>query len=182
MTPAELSDHDLLARFRAGDGGALEALFVRYEGPVFRFLFGVLRDHHAAEDAFQATFLILARKAGGVRGSVPAWLHRVARRVAARAAKQARPMSRLAADPPAPVVPPPDFALRDTIVVLANGAAADGQPEIDEEADKVAYEVFKEELTAFAADLAKLVVRDGEGATKFVTVSVEVSALASYAY
>lgn len=67
-----------------------------------------------------------------------------------------------------------DMSTNDTIVVLANGIAADGQPEIDEATDKVGYEVFKEELTAFATDLAKLVVRDGEGATKFVTVSVEV--------
>lgn len=76
-----------------------------------------------------------------------------------------------------------DMSTNDTIVVLANGAAlseADSssevqQTEIDEEHDKEAYEVFKYELTAFAIDLAKLVVRDGEGATKFVTVSVQVS-------
>ena len=33
---------------------------------------------------------------------------------------------------------------------------------------------FREALTSFAAELAKLVVRDGEGATKFVTVTVAV--------
>jgi hypothetical protein len=58
---------------------------------------------------------------------------------------------------------------------LANGAAADtATPEIDEAKDKQAYEVFKKELTEFAIDLAKLVVRDGEGATKFVTITVKV--------
>ena len=46
----EPTDAELLARFRGGDGSALEPLFLRYEGPVFRFLFGVLKDHHAAED------------------------------------------------------------------------------------------------------------------------------------
>ena len=66
------------------------------------------------------------------------------------------------------------MSTNDTIIVLANGAAADGQPEIDESTDQEGYEIFRQELTAFAADLAKLVVRDGEGATKFVTVSVEV--------
>ncbi|KAJ3783177.1 ArgJ-like domain-containing protein [Lentinula aff. detonsa] len=40
-------------------------------------------------------------------------------------------------------------------------------------ADKEAFEVFKKELTDFTVDLAKLVVRDGEGATKFVTVTVK---------
>jgi glutamate N-acetyltransferase / amino-acid N-acetyltransferase len=68
-----------------------------------------------------------------------------------------------------------EMSTNDTIIVLANGAAADaGYPEIDQDKDAAAYEMFKDELTAFAVDLAKLVVRDGEGATKFVTVSVEV--------
>ncbi|OBZ66883.1 Arginine biosynthesis bifunctional protein ArgJ, mitochondrial [Grifola frondosa] len=69
-----------------------------------------------------------------------------------------------------------DMSTNDTIVVLANGAAisdSEIQEEIDEEHDKTAYETFRDELTAFATELAQLVVRDGEGATKFVTVSVE---------
>ncbi|KAI9062617.1 arginine biosynthesis bifunctional protein ARG7 [Trametes sanguinea] len=67
-----------------------------------------------------------------------------------------------------------DMSTNDTIIVLANGAAtAADEAEIDKERDPAAYETFKQELTSFAADLAKLVVRDGEGATKFVTVTVE---------
>jgi glutamate N-acetyltransferase/amino-acid N-acetyltransferase len=46
--------------------------------------------------------------------------------------------------------------------------------EISEEANPKEFAVFKEELRTFAEDLAKLVVRDGEGATKFVTVRVKV--------
>lgn len=68
-----------------------------------------------------------------------------------------------------------EMSTNDTIIVLANGAAAVDAKEIDEQTDKEAYEVFKNELTEFAIDLAKLVVRDGEGATKFVTVTVKVS-------
>ena len=64
-----------------------------------------------------------------------------------------------------------DVSTNDSIYALANGAAKG--PLIDEETDKEAYEVFKKELTDFAADLAQLVVRDGEGATKFVTVTVK---------
>lgn len=67
-----------------------------------------------------------------------------------------------------------DMSTNDTIVVMANGAANLELKEIDEESDLEGYEIFREELTSFAQDLAKLVVRDGEGATKFVTVSVEV--------
>jgi len=60
---AETTDAELLARFRAGDTTALEPLLLRYEGPVFRFLFGVLKDHHAAEDALQETFVQAIRHA-----------------------------------------------------------------------------------------------------------------------
>ncbi|KAH9479866.1 Arginine biosynthesis bifunctional protein ArgJ, mitochondrial [Psilocybe cubensis] len=66
-----------------------------------------------------------------------------------------------------------DMSTNDSIYVLANGAAAKDGAVIDEDTDKQGYEVFKKELTDFAADLAKLVVRDGEGATKFVTVTVK---------
>ena len=71
-----------------------------------------------------------------------------------------------------------DMSTNDTIVAFANGAAAGGEgaavEEIDEERDRAGYEAFRDELTSFAQDLAQLVVRDGEGATKFVTVSVDV--------
>ncbi|KAJ7760384.1 hypothetical protein B0H16DRAFT_1532129 [Mycena metata] len=70
-----------------------------------------------------------------------------------------------------------EMSTNDTILVLANGAAAakhDGKVvEIDEETDKEGFEIFKSELTQFAVELAQLVVRDGEGATKFVTVNVK---------
>lgn len=75
-----------------------------------------------------------------------------------------------------------DMSTNDTIVALANGAASVSDSsgwlqEIDEQVDPEGYEVFRNELTSFAIDLAQLVVRDGEGATKFVTVSVEVSSI-----
>lgn len=57
----------------------------------------------------------------------------------------------------------------DTIVILANGAA--GGKEITEESPD--YVPLRDAVAEFAADLAKLVVRDGEGATKFVTVNVK---------
>ncbi|KZT64489.1 putative glutamate N-acetyltransferase precursor [Daedalea quercina L-15889] len=68
-----------------------------------------------------------------------------------------------------------DMSTNDTIVVLANGAATDGSgaQEIDEQRDPEAYATFRDALTSFATELAQLVVRDGEGATKFVTVSVD---------
>lgn len=83
------ADAELLARFVADrDQGAFELLVWRHAAMVLRTCRGVLRDHHAAEDATQAAFLALARKAGAIgrREAVAAWLYRVAYRVAVRAA------------------------------------------------------------------------------------------------
>lgn len=62
-----------------------------------------------------------------------------------------------------------DTSTNDTVALLANGAA--GGPEISSESSED-HLAFQEVLTTFATDLAKLVVRDGEGATKFVTIRV----------
>jgi RNA polymerase sigma factor (sigma-70 family) len=97
-----LADAELLERFLDGgeveDAGggesAFEALVRRHGAMVFRVCSTILRDRHDAEDAFQATFLVLARQAGSIRNrtSLASWLHSVARRVAgyARLAAQRR--------------------------------------------------------------------------------------------
>ena len=85
------SDVQLLERFVATrDETAFEALVARHGRSVQAVCRDVLRDQHDAEDAFQATFLILVRKAGSlwVKDSLAAWLHRVARRVAVEANRQ----------------------------------------------------------------------------------------------
>src|SRR3984957_8046735 len=88
--PTGPTDADLLARFVATrDESAFELLVWRHAALVQRACKAVLRDHHAAEGAAPATFLVLARKAHtfAARGSVVGWLYRTARRVAVRAAK-----------------------------------------------------------------------------------------------
>ena len=83
MMSADDTDAELLERFRNGDGSALEPLFLRYEGSVFRFLFGVLKDHHAAEDALQETFVQAIRRAESVAAETfRGWLFTVAYRQA----------------------------------------------------------------------------------------------------
>jgi NAD-dependent oxidoreductase involved in siderophore biosynthesis len=63
---AGLSDGQLLDRFVAQrEEGSLEALVRRHGPMVWGVCRRVLRDHHDAEDACQATFLVLARKTGG---------------------------------------------------------------------------------------------------------------------
>jgi RNA polymerase sigma factor (sigma-70 family) len=87
-TTGDLTDEQLLEQFVSGDREAAEmaftALVVRHGPMVLRVCRIILRDPHEAEDAFQATFLVLARRAGSIckRGSAASWLHGVARRVA----------------------------------------------------------------------------------------------------
>ena len=118
-----LTDEQLLERFagRRGEAGeaAFEALILRHGPMVLGVCRRVLRDPHEAEDAFQATFLILARQAGSIRkGEVlGGWLCRVAYRVAARS--RALAARRGAIEQPALIpsaVPPPDeLAERDDL-------------------------------------------------------------------
>jgi RNA polymerase sigma factor (sigma-70 family) len=94
-TTGELTDGQLLERFATRDGEAAEMAFaalVERHGPmVLRTCRSVLHDPHAAEDAFQATFLVLVQKARGlwVRDSLGPWLHQVACRVSSCARAEA---------------------------------------------------------------------------------------------
>jgi RNA polymerase sigma factor (sigma-70 family) len=86
-----LSDAQLLGRFLSTRDGTAQAAFtalVGRHGPmVLSVCRQVLGDPHDAQDAFQATFLVLAGHAGSVRksDSLGSWLHGVALRVALRA-------------------------------------------------------------------------------------------------
>src|SRR5262249_15841043 len=76
---ADPSDARLLRRFvRERDESAFELLVWRHGAMVYGLCRRLLRDHHDAEDAFQATLLVLARKAGsiGKRESVGSWLYK----------------------------------------------------------------------------------------------------------
>ncbi len=107
-----LSDRQLLARFVADRDEASFAALVRRHGPmVLGVCRRVLRDYHDAEDALQATFLVLAKKAASlvIGESLGCWLYGVAYRAAlearefnARRRSRERPMKGM----PHPAVAP----------------------------------------------------------------------------
>jgi DNA-directed RNA polymerase specialized sigma24 family protein len=92
-----ISDDQLLERFvTQRDEAAFELLVWRHAKMVLGVCRRLLPDSHAAEDAFQASFLVLARRASSIskRASVGGWLYKVAYRTAlearARAIKRTR--------------------------------------------------------------------------------------------
>ncbi len=93
-------DDRLLDQFQGGEAGrsasAFAALVERHGPMVLGVCRRALADPGLAEDAFQATFLILARRARTVRDreNLTPWLHRVARRVATRAKVRADRLKR----------------------------------------------------------------------------------------
>ncbi|MEM9353664.1 MAG: sigma-70 family RNA polymerase sigma factor, partial [Planctomycetota bacterium] len=83
--PIAANDRELLMRFcTRGDESAFAELVERHSGLVWVAVWQVLRHRQDVEDAFQATFLILARRSATIRGrdSIAGWLHRVAFRTA----------------------------------------------------------------------------------------------------
>src|SRR5262245_61160448 len=119
----ETSDGQLLRRFvEQRDEGAFAAILLRHGPLVFGVCRQVLHEAHDAEDAFQATFLVLASKAASVRKheALAAWLHRVALNIArtARVDSARRLAHERQALPMTQASPPEGEALRDWQPIL----------------------------------------------------------------
>jgi RNA polymerase sigma factor (sigma-70 family) len=104
---ADWTDGELIQRFRDARDEAAFALLLHRHGPlVLGVCHRILHNPHDAEDAFQATFLLLVRKPHTIvkLGSVASWLHGVAHRVAVRLKEdiaRRRQRERQACRPPA---------------------------------------------------------------------------------
>jgi RNA polymerase sigma factor (sigma-70 family) len=113
---AERSDGELLSSFvRCRDPAALELLVHRHAPMVWGVCRRILPHHHDAEDAFQATFLVLVRKAASIRprAAVAGWLYGVARQTALKtrammARRKARERQQTAMPEPAISDPSPE--------------------------------------------------------------------------
>jgi RNA polymerase sigma factor (sigma-70 family) len=118
-----LSDGQLLERFAAHqDQAAFEALVTRHAPLVLGICRRTLHNHHDMEDAFQAVFLVLARKAGQINrpASLSSWLFSVARLVALkmRAKKANRKAHEAKYKPPAPSDPLAETTARELYAAL----------------------------------------------------------------
>jgi RNA polymerase sigma factor (sigma-70 family) len=121
--PTEQTDGQLLQRFVGQrDEAAFVALLRRHSRLVWSVCRHRLHHEHDAEDAFQATFLILARQAAAIRKSesVASWLHGVAYRIARKAVtltahRRRRERRSAAAEAQSP---PADLAARELQALL----------------------------------------------------------------
>lgn len=107
-THAGVPDVELVRRVaEVGDDAAFELLVRRHAAAVWRVCRAVSADHHTAEDAFQATFLALLKKAGSLTTNPAGWLVRVATRAALKTRRRL-PVLPDGFDTAAPDAPSPD--------------------------------------------------------------------------
>src|SRR5947207_11779976 len=120
LAASAASDEQLLADFLARRSDeAFSALLGRHGPMVLNVCRRILHDAHAAEDVFQATFLVLADRAGAIRqpASLAGFLHGVAYRLAVRARRR-RMESLLAAVCDRAVAPPEELAWKEMLGIL----------------------------------------------------------------
>jgi len=148
---AELSDGQLLETYlRSREESAFEQLVSRFGPLVLAVALRQLRDRHAAEDVFQATFLVLARDARRIRSPelVGSWLHGTALRISRRALARRREVSL-------------EQTMRSPATIPAQEA-----PLLDEINERFEQQLVDEELQRLPADWrAPLVLHFLEGKT-----------------
>src|SRR5262249_48748924 len=120
-TLRDQSDRQLVERLLAGRDEAVFEAIVRRHGPmVYRVCWRVLQQEQDAEDAFQATFLILAQQVRTVRrpASLASWLHGIARRGALKARAQSATRRHQERKWPTANLPPEEVPWRELRAVL----------------------------------------------------------------
>ena len=159
----ELPDQDVLQRFHSQhDQAAFQTLLRRHGPMVWEVCCGVLGNEADAEDAFQATFFILARKPNSIRetASLASWLHGVAYRTALKARAQAATRHKHEARVPAPqTAEPDDLSWREVRQVLHEEVS--GLPERYRAPLVLCYlEGATQEAAALQLKLAKSTLRE----------------------
>ncbi len=119
-TTEAMGEAELIDAAKRGDAGALEALFARFEGPVYRFGLRMCRDPEDAREVLQETLLAATRALRDFRGdaSLGTWLYTIARsfcikqrrRRARRLAAGVEPAGDAAEEVPDPAARPDEVA------------------------------------------------------------------------
>lgn len=121
-----LSDEALYERMVAGELGAFDLLYERYERPLFGFVLKHLEDRAEAEDVLHEAFLGLLRARRAEAGSVRAWLFQVARNLCLNRfrtrARAGRALETVARDAEAVAEPPQGELERHQAVAALQGA------------------------------------------------------------
>jgi RNA polymerase sigma factor (sigma-70 family) len=159
----ELPDHQLVERFHAQQDETAFHTLLRRHGPlVLDVCRGVLGHEADAEDAFQATFFVLARKACSIRkkASLASWLHGVAYRTARKARAQFAARQKHEARVPArPPCEPDDLSWREVRQLLHEEVS--GLPERYRAPLVLCYlEGATQEAAAIQLHLAKSTLRE----------------------
>jgi RNA polymerase sigma factor (sigma-70 family) len=124
---SQVTDSELLRRYVMARDEASFAALVRRHGPmVWSVCRRALFQYQEAEDAFQATFIVLAKKAAAVRwqSSIAGWLYTVAQRVASKARSDASRRPTTASVEPAVDDPIAALSARDLLTALDEEVAA----------------------------------------------------------
>lgn len=89
---AKSSDEELMARYKEGDARAFELLLKRHEGPVFRFIFRMVKNREKANDLLQETFLRVVKNAKrySAKAKFTTWLYTIARNQCIDALRKAK--------------------------------------------------------------------------------------------
>ena len=104
MSADARSDEALLTAMRGGELTAFDALYARYERPLFGFIRQLLQDDAAAEDVLHETFLAVLR-AKSAPQQVRAWLYQVARHHCLNRSRSTRREASATSNAPPPLEP-----------------------------------------------------------------------------
>jgi RNA polymerase sigma factor (sigma-70 family) len=91
-TGADPEDQTLVAAVRAGDDGAFEHLFRRYQRPIGAYVYGMVRDHGRAEDITQDVFVSALRRMRATQAPIAfkPWIYEIAKNACIDAFRRSR--------------------------------------------------------------------------------------------
>jgi len=100
VSPAELSDHELMLAVRDGEIGRLGNLFERYHGPLYGFFVRMTGQRTLSEDLVQLVFYRILKYRHTYRdeGKFSSWMYHLARKVAADHFRKHRPAETVSAE------------------------------------------------------------------------------------